>query len=360
MPALQVTQLFDMYEEVGYAKPPPTLQDSTMPKLPPFEMIQAVLLQAVLLPFAVAAVIFFVVHLITSGRGTSFAAGLAVAIAFLSANNFRNVASAQLDPKKPFTVPVFLKAAKLALRGPSESLAAGENTSDDETLPLERPPPIHYWLPWVTALALVVGILVRSLPIPAVIGWQLRNVIVLLAACLLVAPEWRANAIGILFLYFVAAATQWGLVEDLGKRMPGGWLAAAMGFALFGLGGVLLYAHSARMSDISVILGSSCCGIALAAWRRKADSGGVAPAVAIVLPGLAILGKYLTFSDVPRCSFGLAALAPCALAVMLIPRIGRLHGIARPLMGIAIVLIPAAIALGIAMDAESLPDFEQG
>jgi len=281
---------------------------------------------------------------------------LAVAIAFLAGNHYRNVASSRLDPEKPLTASDFFKAAKLALLGPSEPPPSGDNEADEPTPP-EEPKPAEYWLPWVTALAITVGMLVRSLSVAAGCGWQIRNASVLLAACLLVPPKLRANVICILFLFVMVAVIQWALMEELGKRMPGGWLAAAMGFSLFGLGGVCLYAATAKESDIAVILGSACCGVALAAWRRKADSGGVAPAVAVAIPALAVLGKYLTFSVVPRCSFVLAALAPCALVVMLIPRIGRLHGIARPLVGIAIVLIPAAIALGIAMDAESLPDF---
>lgn len=327
-----------------------------MPKLPPFEMIQAVTLHSVLLPLAVAAVVFFVVHLITSGRGTSFAAGLAVALAFLAGNHYRHVASSRVDPEKPLTAPDFFKAAKLALLGPSDP-PPNAGMDSDELLTPEDSKPAEYWLPWVTALAIALGMLVRSLPVPVGSAWQIRNASVLLAACLLVPPTLRANVICILFLFVVVALIQWALMEELGKSMPGGWLAASMGIALFGLGGVSLYAHSAKESDIAVILGSSCFGVALGAWKRKADSSGIAPAVAIVLPGLAILGKYLTFSEVPRSSFVLAALAPCALAVMLITRIGRLRGIARPLVGMAVVLIPMAIALGIAMDAESLPDF---
>jgi hypothetical protein len=95
-------------------------------------------------------------------------------------------------------------------------------------------------------------------------------------------------------------------------------------------------------------------GPALVAWVWPGDTGGAFAAVVVFLPGLLLTGQQETFSEVPLTSFLLAGLAPLALVPMLLPFLARCQRWARWLLGLILPLIPATLAVVLAMQAVTL------
>jgi hypothetical protein len=140
------------------------------------------------------------------------------------------------------------------------------------------------------------------------------------------------------------------LLDLLDRRQPG-LMPFAASIALMTASAVILYSHSALLSQIAMIAGSCAFGIALIAWRRGCESG-VAAFVAVLLPATSVIAFGYTFSKVPLESFALAGLSPLALVPLLVLK-GR--------MGTVIGSLPFLAVCGYAMvktmQVESLPTF---
>lgn len=117
---------------------------------------------------------------------------------------------------------------------------------------------------------------------------------------------------------------------------------------------VLIYAASARFFDVAVLLTSTLAGVGIIAAWRKLDAAVLLAVPTIFLPALMLAGAMNTFSEVPVVSFILVALAPCALWTLRLPPLAGGSERARALAALAAITIPCAIAIALAMRAESL------
>ncbi len=117
---------------------------------------------------------------------------------------------------------------------------------------------------------------------------------------------------------------------------------------------LLIFAHSARFSDLAVLLTTSLCGVGLVALLRKLEVTFLLAVPAVFYPCLLLAGAANTYSEIPVSAFACVAFAPLGLLVLLVPQIQRLP--LRVLMTIAAaaLLIPCAIGVGMAAQVESL------
>lgn len=117
---------------------------------------------------------------------------------------------------------------------------------------------------------------------------------------------------------------------------------------------VLIYAHSARFCDLATLLTACLCGAGLVVAWWRADAEAILGAPAFFLPALMLAGLTGTYSEVPKASFILAALAPCALVLLWLPQFRRCSPRAQALLAFTAICLPCAIAAGLAMRAETL------
>ena len=204
-------------------------------------------------------------------------------------------------------------------------------------------PPARYWLPWAALLAAGVGSIARPLP---VVGRLARVLVAGLIARLLV-PDlpWLGVA------FAAAVLAEWELLDRFGEEF-GGLLPLGLGVVLLAAGAVLIHAHSARLTDLATILAGSFFGVALATWGARAEVRGAVPIAVVSLPGLMLVGQQSTYSEVPATSFALAALAPFALALLLL--VPRRFWRARLLLGLGLLFATAGAAVLLAAWAEPL------
>jgi hypothetical protein len=147
----------------------------------------------------------------------------------------------------------------------------------------------------------------------------------------------------------------WATLEGLARRGPGGWSALLPAVAFGAAAVVLLHAHTAKLTDVATLAGASLAGLAAGAWQRQSDAGGMAPGVAVLLPGVLLVGQQGTVSEtLPASAFAVAALAPLAASVLLLPGASRLTGWRRAAAGVLLVLVPAGMAVALAVTNESL------
>lgn len=92
-------------------------------------------------------------------------------------------------------------------------------------------------------------------------------------------------------------------------------LLSAMGLAT---SVVMLHAHTARLSDVSMMWMVSCVGVLLAALIIKTEIRGLAGPTAVLIPFLLYYGQLSTYSEVPVWSFVLIVAAPLACSLCLL------------------------------------------
>jgi hypothetical protein len=336
--------------------------------MPPLREALDVLIGAVLPALAVAAVLFRVGLWLAPKRGAAAAAALALLAGTFVGNHLRGAATFRLDPETPLTLTALREALGRSLAAKYEPPPQGatavevteEELSFDEPKPEEAkappppppPPPPRYWLPWLVALALLIGVLAR--PLPFWLAPLPRGAVCALAAWLLVPPALREARWWAVPAFGAAAWGAWELLDHRARRNPGGWLPLGLALVAFTAGAVLVHAHSARLMDLAVVLGAALAGLALEAALQRADVGGAAGGVALALPGLMLVGQQETFSQVPVAGFLLPALAPLALAVLFAPPFNRLSGRAQALVGVALLLLPALVGFALAARVESV------
>jgi hypothetical protein len=117
---------------------------------------------------------------------------------------------------------------------------------------------------------------------------------------------------------------------------------------------VLIFAHSARFSDLAVLMTASYFAVALVGFLSKTDHSSIRIGPAVFLPALMLAGAANTFSDVPTAAFVLIALAPLGLLLMLLPLCKKLSLPARLTFTAATMLIPCALGVYLAVRNESL------
>jgi len=311
-----------------------------MPALPPLQLICETAFQTVLVPLAVAAAVSFAVVRFSSRRGEVAGGAIALAAAFLAANHFRGAVEFRLDNERPLAAAELIRAAWRVVIATSDSAIAL--------------PPAYYWLPWIAFLGTLAEIVASQRRVGCVPGWLIRTAAAAVASRLLVPPATREE---FFWLWPALAATivaNWFVLEDAFRDSSAGWPTLGLAGVFLSGSVVLIHAHTARFSDIAMILAGGCVGIAvIAAWRRCKPAG-TTPIAAIVLPGLMLVAQQSTFSDVPVAGFALIGMAPLAIFPLIFVRSASRGGWKFAIAGSILLLIPASIAVILAVRAETL------
>lgn len=297
-------------------------------------MILEAVVYGLLLPLLAAAAVLIAASRLGRG-GRAVAVSVALVVGFVVGNHFRPVAKYQIDADRPFAAGEYAVEVVHAVSG----------------VPEETPhPPARYWLPWAVLFAASVGLLARVPKVPTVVGHLMRALACIFVARLLVQPSLRAELPWLWFAFVAIVLAEWELLDAFGKDLL--WLPWGMGLVFLAAGAVLLHAHTAMLADLATFVAGSCFGVALAVRWAGTDVRGVVPVAAVALPGLMLDGQRSTYSDVPATAFMLVALAPLALApLLLLPETWRRW---RTLAGLGLMLLVAGGAVFLAWWAEPL------
>ncbi len=299
-----------------------------MTSFPPAPLVFEAL-QLALLPAALAAAAVFAVLLLSGGRRWATpGAALALAAGMAIGNWYR--------PALPWL---------------------------PEGLPWNPALPRWHWLLWLGGAALAFGVLIRLPQIPLVIRWLAIAAAAGFMAWLLVPVELlpedgHKNTTWTIALFALVVFAEWVLIEHLCQHVPGGSIPLGLTLTFLAGAAVLLHAGTMRFTDVATFLAASLLGIATAA-RQQADAGGMAPGVAVLLPGLLLSGQTTMVSDSevpvpPLTSFLLVALAPLALLPTLLPPFRRWQGVRLGILQLFLLLAPSIVAVVLAMQAVTL------
>jgi hypothetical protein len=129
------------------------------------------------------------------------------------------------------------------------------------------------------------------------------------------------------------------------------WLTMLWGGAAAAL---LIFAHSARFSDLAILLTTSLCGVGLIGMWWKLELSFLLAVPCIFLPSLLLAGAANTYSEVPVSAFAWIAFAPAALLLLLLPQIQRWPMRALTLVALIALVIPCAVGVALAARVESL------
>jgi hypothetical protein len=290
-----------------------------MPALPPpglvWETVREVLLPAMIMSAVVLAVWLSVVGL----RAASAGSALALVAGFAVTNAIRDAL--------PFAL--------------------------DNTYGLHR-------LLWAAVPALLFGQLAQPPRMPAWFGLVLRAGGVGLAMWIL-APSGEIDSLSAAWLPWAFAGlvlASWLIAELSTNRSLGSDGAWCFVLTSFATAVLLLHASFARGAEAALMLGAALFGVASVGGWLRADVRGAIPAAAVLVPGLLLVGKSETFSEVPLISFVLVALAPVALLPTLAPFLRRFAGMWLLLLRMMLVLSLIVPAVVLAMRA--VPDAFEG
>src|SRR5262245_8945668 len=303
-------------------------------------------LRLIVAPGAAASLLVMLALRCLGTRWTPLAAALAFAAGVLTANHFRpDVLNLGQTLKIRDTITVL-----------GWSLEAKPERTDEDQAAAEGDlavPPTQYWFPWLAGLALVIELSVRLFRLPAGAGWATRTALALFAARLLtpahtrLASPWASWALGL------AMILEWAVLVKLAERWKDGVVALGLACCFGAAAMVLLQAATARLSEMALFCFAALLGPALVSWKWSGDTGSVMGAVAVLLPGLMLVGQQETFVPIPWYSFALAGLAPIALAPLLLPfwsrRLDQQPGWKRCLLALGLLAIPATAAVILAL-----------
>lgn len=308
--------------------------------MPPFDLVLDKAIFAMLIPLLVAAAVFFVTSRFVPRCGDLVGGVLALVAGFLAGNFRFGAVEFAFGENDTFPLVEFFQGMSRSFLAPVEGEPRG-------LLP-------RYCLPWTILVASLVGLVARLPKMPLAIGWLLRSAAAVLAARLLVDSSLRADIPWLWPAFAVTVLAIWAVVESLARESHGGAVPLALGMVFMAASVVTIHAHSVRMTDIASLFAAACLGVAFAAWFRKADASAVAPFAAVALPGVMLVCHETTFSKVPLTSYFLIALAPIALAPLLVLRAKETRGKVLVFVGAGLLLIPVVIAVVLTVLAESI------
>ncbi len=311
--------------------------------MPP--MSEVLDLSGKLLGPAVAASLLVALLLGRLGRAKSLplTAALAITAGVLAGNHFRELLSWRIDADQPLTWSGWRASLEASLE---------PMPPQDEASPAPIPR-AFYWLPWLGLLAMLVELLVVRWADSGV-AWSLRAMVALLAGRLLTPQAlrwehpWTPWALGLAIL------VQWGLSSTLCRRWRDGLVGVVQLGALLAAAAVILHAHSALLTDLTLLVAMALVGPLLAAWLFSGDASSASAAAALALPGLVLIAQQETFSEVPLRAFLLAGLAPVVLGLAVLPGLSQLGGCKRAVF-VVLAWIPSAVAVYLAAQVEELP-----
>jgi hypothetical protein len=212
------------------------------------------------------------------------------------------------------------------------------------------------WLPYVAIMAAIAELLVTLMPLPALVRWTVRLGLVSLAAWLLV-PTLQETAPHLWFWRTVvggAMVITWCSLAVSAPRLQGAFLLVLLTVIVLAAAGVLEFAGFLRLVLVAGSLAAALIGIGFAGWWRSASGvgSGVAPGIALLLPGLMCNGYFHRgYPDFPMASVVLVTLAPIVLALTGLAVHWLPSRIGRTVLLLAATLAPTGIALFLAAQA---------
>lgn len=325
-----------------------------MSHLPPVSEVIDALKFAVLPSFAVAAVCGLVLPRLFGRRFAYTAVAVGIVGGMLAGNYFRDVFAFRSDPEAPLSTTTLSKqfVAALSYEQPKGSLEASAE-------PPVGPPPGRYWLPWMALIATVVGVISQVSGAPGLIRLALRLVTTTIAVDILVPRNLPQEASHVWFYMGIAIFGTWTILERLATEEAKTTATFATALVCLATAVLMLHAHSARLSDGATLLGSALLGTAIATRFSQAEVAGIAPAVAILIPGFLLTGWNDTFSEIPPKAFILPAVGPLMPLALLVVPSTSFGGWKRQLTMFVLIVAPAIIAIAMAAQAEPL-NFEEG
>lgn len=201
-------------------------------------------------------------------------------------------------------------------------------------------------LPWLALAGLWLARSARLADLTLIEGWLLRAALTAGCAWLVIPSATRAEFAWLMPAFALVVLAAWFVLELPAAQPPGGGVPFALSLSFFAASVLLIHAGSARLTDVATVLSAALAGVAAVAWWRGTDASSVAPAVALLLPGVLLTGQQETFSEVPWTAFALAAGAPLMLAPTFFLRDWKPIGIRLVQLGLA--LIPLGIAIFLA------------
>lgn len=208
------------------------------------------------------------------------------------------------------------------------------------------------WLPYLSLVAMIVG----AASVADGIGWLERfalNLVVAAVTAWFLVPEWKSiESIRHWHLLVVGAGVVFlcAAIDPLARNRPGP--ALPLTFFATNLAGsvVVLSSGSLKFAQLGGAVVFSLLGCMLVAfiWRRKVSFRGAVPVYVVLLGGLMYIGRIHSYSEVPLASYVLVAVAPLGLWVTAVGPLTRRPKVWRIVTRVTSVLLPLAIAVGLA------------
>jgi hypothetical protein len=208
------------------------------------------------------------------------------------------------------------------------------------------------WLPYLTVLAGGAGLIDLVPAVPRLLVWLVRLAVAAVAAWLLVPVLGELAKLRSGWLAGTAATVclLWFLLEPLAGRLPPGRLPALLGLVAGAAAVVLEAAGILKLAQAAGVLTAGLAACALASWGRTSSFlRGMIPGLAVVLPGLLLNGYVYRTTTVPAVAFLLLLAAPLGPWVGALPLLRDMTGWRRTVVQAAAVLLPAGLAVGIAL-----------
>lgn len=333
--------------------------------LPPWSDVEPMVRQLLLPTFAVALLVLLPLRcgawLLTrwgrkhGERLVPMFAAVALGSAFVVGNHVKEIVPWELEYERPLTASDLREVVAWSLEAKRPAPEPAEDGDAVEQSPAVAVPESWYWLSWAAALAMVVDLLGRLPGVPSGAAWAARAMTAAFVGRLLT-PEalrsewpWAAWALSLVIL------AQWAVVWELCRRWRDGTVAASIALCSNAVSVLILFAHSARLTELGLLLFAGCAALALVAWMWESDLGAALAGCAVFLPALVVSTRQTTMSEVPLTAFVLAGLAPLMLAVLLLPWMNRRERWTRWALALGLPLVPLAIALAMAAQVEELP-----
>lgn len=225
-----------------------------------------------------------------------------------------------------------------------------------ETFPLVPEGKWWHWGLLAVGLALAVEFAVRIPGVPVTVGHLFRGAAAGVIASAVLPPGWQQGADRwTLPLTAGLVAVQWGMLDAVSRRNPGGTLAACLALVAGGVACVAIHDETALFTDFATFLAAALGVLAVGGWVSRSETGSAA-AVAVVPVVTTLLmirdgvppyePEWMKHPPVPTAAYWLVGLAPLMLGVFLIPPVTRfgLRWYSVPVK-LALVLIPVGIAV---------------
>lgn len=208
------------------------------------------------------------------------------------------------------------------------------------------------WMPHIAAAVATAGILIASARVPRRMGWGIAVLVAIGAGWLLV-PRWQeARLVWTVVLASVAMA-MWMVMHAMAERTTVVSASVIVLVAALVAALVLERAATARFVQLAGALAASAGGcLVVAPLVSSLKLGpGLAGMGAVLLVGLMFTGHFNHFSDIPAICFFLVMAAPLMAWVGQLGPIRRRKAWQRLAFEVAAVLVPGAVAVGLAFAA---------